>query len=395
MSDLVGRPSVRPRLRVNFNARDFIASFGHPRSSGQRDWPTNGYDVYLTTSGRASLYLLLKSIGLRPGSRIGVPLFVCDAVFEAIVRAGHHPVFLDVDPTTMILSASQLPTRHSIDALVAVHLFGNPVDVESVVSHWGVPVIEDCAHALFSSVRGKRVGTIGSGAIYSFGLGKPISIGNLGAAVVPDVTFVEEITRTTREMPQESQLANAYRAIRSFAISALYRSPWYGMFSYELGRLFEHSLDPMNHGVPDYEVSRRGARGLLEGKFRSYQEDLTAQQERWRALFDAVSDGSADLVIPQAIEKHVLSDSWMFAVRCPSSSARDGLAKSLLRRGIDSIKMYEQVPLIARTRYGYVGGAPIADELCQTVLGLPVSSTGPVDDSSLASLFAQAVRTVR
>jgi dTDP-4-amino-4,6-dideoxygalactose transaminase len=167
------------------------------------------------------------------------------------------------------------------------------------------------------------------------------------------------------------------------------------MFSHELGRLFEHSLDPMNHGVPDYEVSRRGTRGLLEGKFRSYQEDLAAQQERWRALFDAVSEGPADLVVPQEIEKHVLSDSWMFAVRCPSSSARDGLAKSLLRRGIDSIKMYEQVPLIAKTRYGYVGGAPIADELCQTVLGLPVSSTGPVDDSSLASLLSQAVRTLR
>src|SRR5205814_9568454 len=107
------------------------------------------------------------------------------------------------------------------------------------------------------------------------------------------------------------------------------------------------------------------------------------------------SDGGAYLFIPQAIDEHVLSRSWLFAVRCPSYSTRDSLAKSLLRRGIDSIKMYEQVPLIARTRYGYAGGAPVADQLCQTVLGLPVSSTGPVDDSSLASLFAQALRTIR
>src|SRR6266566_2425388 len=149
MSELVGRPSVRPRLRVNFDSRDFVASFGQSCSTGQRDWPPNGYDVFLTTSGRASLYLLLKSIGLRPGSLIGVPLFVCDAVFEAIVRAGHQPVFLDVDPATMIVTPSQLPARRSIDALVAVHLFGNPVDVESIASHYGVPVIEDCAHALF------------------------------------------------------------------------------------------------------------------------------------------------------------------------------------------------------------------------------------------------------
>ena len=395
MNEFVGRPSVRPRLRVNFNARDLVASFGQARPSGQRDWPPSGYEAYLTTSGRASLYLLLKSIGLRPGSRIGVPLFVCDAVFEAIVRAGHHPVFLDVDRATMILAPSQFSAGHSIDAIVAVHLFGNPVDVESIMSSSEIPVIEDCAHALFSKVRGKRVGTIGIGAIYSFGLGKPISIGNLGAAVVPEVTFVEEITKTTREMPQESRLTNAYRAIRSFAISALYRRPWYGMFSYELGRLFEQSLDPMNHGVPNYEVSRTGSRSLLEGKFRMYQASLAAQQERWRALFDAVSDGGADLFIPQAIEKHVLSDSWMFAVRCPSNSTRDSLAKSLLRRGIDSIKMYEQVPLIARTRYGYAGGAPVADQLCQTVLGLPVSFAGPVDDSSLASLLSQAVRTLR
>src|SRR5712691_8289746 len=113
MSELVGRPGMRPRLPVNFSARDLVACLGQEPWTGQWEWPPEGCDVYLTTSGRASLYLLLKSLGLRPGSRIGVPLFVCDAVFEAVVRAGHRPVFLDVDPTTMVLSQSHPPAEQS------------------------------------------------------------------------------------------------------------------------------------------------------------------------------------------------------------------------------------------------------------------------------------------
>jgi dTDP-4-amino-4,6-dideoxygalactose transaminase len=324
-----------------------------------------------------------------------VPLFVCDAVFEAIVRAGHRPVFLDVDPETMVLSASSYLRDRSIDALVAVHIFGNPVDVQPLMSDRPLPVIEDCAHALFSEIRGTPVGLLGVGSIYSFGLGKPISIGQLGAAVVPPGTFADAFWSTVGQMRQESRVASVYRGFRSFAISTLYRRPWYGMFSYELGRQFERSLDPMSHEVGAYEISPARLMSLVRSKMHTYRAALPRQREGWRALSDAVKDGSSDNLVPQATPKGAVSDNWLFAVRCASIVQRDALADLLLRRGVDSVKMYDQVPKIARSVYGYLGGAPDAERLCQTVLALSVPARGAASDRSFPDLVYESVRALR
>jgi len=338
---------------------------------------------------------MLESLSLPAGSKVGVPLFVCEAVFEAVVRAGCQPVFLDVDPETMILPASKLDWQDTVAAVVAVHLFGNPVDVQALSDGRSIPVIEDCAHALFSTMRGRRVGALGIGAIYSFGLGKPISIGRLGAAIAAAKDEAASLARVASGVPLESWSERASRGIQSSAISAMYRKPWYGMFAYELGRAFEHTLDPMAHTVRDYTAADARLWALVVSKLSTYHSRIRTQQNAWKIFADAVIDGSGTQIAPQQIEAGGTSDQWVLALSCGSSSRRDALARALLRFEVDSIKMYDGVPECASRRFGYKGGAPVAERLSKTVLAIPVLTGNKAESiERVAVRLFDAVRTV-
>ncbi len=396
MTHTSGRPGLRPRLWVDFSTRDMLACLhGDNRVRSEDGLPIQRGAGLLLNSGRAGLHVLLKSLSLPAGSKVGVPLFVCEAVFEAVVHAGCQPVFLDVDPETMILPASQLDRQDAVAAVVAVHLFGNPVDVHTLSDGRSIPVIEDCAHALFSTMHGRRVGTQGIGAIYSFGLGKPVSIGRLGAAIAAGKKEAESLERVAGGIPPETWGERASRGIQSSAISAMYRKPWYGMFAYELGRTFERALDPMAHNVREYATADVQLLALVISKLSSYKSRVPFQQDAWKVLTDAAIDGSGNEIRPQLTEPGGTSDQWVLALNCGSRARRDFLARALLRFEIDSIEMYDGVPESASRRFGYRGGAPVAEHLSKTVLAIPVLTGNNADSvERVAGQLFDAVRTV-
>jgi len=128
----------------------------------------------------------------------------------------------------------------------------------------------------------------------------------------------------------------------------------------------------MGHHVSDYEAPKARLQGLVRSKIHSYRARLRKQRQFWHVLSDAMADGSADTFVPQETERDGVSDQWLFAIRCSSTTKRDALADTLLKSGIDSMKMYDQVPEMARLYYGYRGDAIEAEKLCHTVLGIPV-----------------------
>src|SRR3972149_2773806 len=81
-------------------------------------------------SGRAALVTAIRALNLPPGAYIGVPLFCCPVVFKAISMAGCNARFIDIDPETFCMSPEDLSTKRSrIDAVIAVHMFGNLCDM--------------------------------------------------------------------------------------------------------------------------------------------------------------------------------------------------------------------------------------------------------------------------
>ena len=100
-------------------------------------------------------------------------------MFKAVEAAGCKHCFIDIDYTTCCISADDfLRKRNDLDAIIAVHMFGNTCDMHALEDvAEGKPIIEDCAQSLGSMFKGKMTGTYGIAAAFSFRSGKYLSVG--------------------------------------------------------------------------------------------------------------------------------------------------------------------------------------------------------------------------
>ena len=133
------------------------------------------------SSGTAALFLALKGLGIGPGDEVIVPSFVCTALWHAVSYAGATPVLVDIDPVTYHPSPAEVTraiTRKT-KAVIVPHLFGLPADL-SELEKSGIPIIEDCAHALGASMGGRPVGSVGDLTVCSFYATKLITTGEGG-----------------------------------------------------------------------------------------------------------------------------------------------------------------------------------------------------------------------
>jgi perosamine synthetase len=116
-----------------------------------------------TRSARSAIIIALKALQFKPGSRIGVPLYCCPVVFKAIRMADCTPVFLDIDPMTFCISTKDVSAKQArLEALIAVHMFGNVCDMRKLREIMNDrPIIEDCAQSLGSRLDGRLTGSFG------------------------------------------------------------------------------------------------------------------------------------------------------------------------------------------------------------------------------------------
>jgi dTDP-4-amino-4,6-dideoxygalactose transaminase len=150
-------------------------------------------------NGTDALTIALRALGVRPGEEVIVPSFTFYASVEAILNAGALPVFADVDPATMNVTLATVQAVLSDDtaAIMPVHLFGNPAPVDELIG-LGVPVIEDAAQAIGARRGGRRAGSIGTVATFSFFPSKNLPCLGDGGALVTDDPGVAERARRLR-----------------------------------------------------------------------------------------------------------------------------------------------------------------------------------------------------
>jgi dTDP-4-amino-4,6-dideoxygalactose transaminase len=149
-------------------------------------------------NGTEAITIALRALGVHPGDEVVVPSFTFYATAEAVVNAGATPVFCDVDPATFCVTADTVRAAMSSGtrAIVAVHLFGNVAPVEEL-RQLGVPVLEDAAQAAGARLGGRRAGSLGEAATFSFFPSKNLGgLGDGGAVVTDDA----EVAATARRL---------------------------------------------------------------------------------------------------------------------------------------------------------------------------------------------------
>ncbi|MFI5364859.1 MAG: DegT/DnrJ/EryC1/StrS family aminotransferase [Candidatus Binatia bacterium] len=155
-------------------------------------------------SGTAALHLALLACGVGPGDEVITSPHTFIATAEAVSHAGARPVFVDIDPVSYNLDPSRIDAAIGprTKAIIPVHLYGNPADMEPVLAiarRRGLHVIEDAAQAHGAAYRGRRAGTFGAAACFSFYPGKNLGAYGDGGAVVTDNPEIAARVRMLRD----------------------------------------------------------------------------------------------------------------------------------------------------------------------------------------------------
>jgi dTDP-4-amino-4,6-dideoxygalactose transaminase len=155
--------------------------------------------VASVANGTDALTIALQSLGVGPGDEVVVPAFTFYASAEAIPPTGASPVFCDVDPETMQVTAETVRAALTprTRAVIAVDLFGNPAPIPEIAA-LGLPVVEDAAQAAGARLGAQAAGSLGTLATFSFFPSKNLGCFGDGGAIATDDAALADATRVLR-----------------------------------------------------------------------------------------------------------------------------------------------------------------------------------------------------
>lgn len=151
--------------------------------------------IELCSSGAMALVTILSALEVGVGDEVLIPAYVCPSVYGAVKRSGARAVFYDNMKGSWVSSFGEISGRVTARtrAVVVVHLFGIRFgDVEKLKA-LGIPVIEDCAHALTPDINGKRISEGSLCSFYSFNATKLLAAGEGGAIMTNDGDFARRV----------------------------------------------------------------------------------------------------------------------------------------------------------------------------------------------------------
>lgn len=305
----------------------------------------SGNDVVLAPSARIALYWLLKTLGLGPGDQVITQAFNFPAVPAAICATGAEPRYLDLQSGTFEADWSTLDgaVGDRTRAIIATHLYGNPVDlaaVKDVCDRRGIALIEDCAQAIGASVGKQKVGTVGVGAFYSLGPTKNLTILGGGAVSTADpgrFQQLEEMAGRQASLGAGSSLKLAAKV----AVMGVGTHPLvFTTILMPILRWFERRGTDLVHSVMEEKPGMLN--GIEAARLPSRQmaavgvAQLTRLEANNRArvrngwYLRSLLAGIPGVVVPPMREGSVFMS---FPVLHPK---REALAKELRRRGVDT-----------------------------------------------------------
>jgi dTDP-4-amino-4,6-dideoxygalactose transaminase len=177
--------------------------------------------------GRVALFAILKAMGIGTGDEVLTPAYTCFVVPNAICFTGAKPVYIDNMPEKYTIDPEQIEPGISArtKAIVVQHTYGIPGPIEKVLeiaNKHNIPVIEDCAHALGTTIKGKPVGLWGKAAFFSSQWSKPYTTGLGGIAITADEDLQKNLEQVYRQMHNPPVLARGKLWIQFHAFSLLF-----------------------------------------------------------------------------------------------------------------------------------------------------------------------------
>lgn len=287
-------------------------------------------------SGTAALHLALLACSVGPGDEVITTPFTFYATSEAITQAGATPVFVDIAPDTYNLDPSQVEAAVTsrTKAIVPVHLYGQAADMDEIMAvarAHGLWVIEDAAQAHAAEYRGRRCGSIGDIACFSFYPSKNLGCYGDGGMVTSNNAGLMARVRRLRDHGRVDKYEHA-----------------------ELG--WAYRLDALQAAILSAKLPH----------LERWTEQRRVAARRYDLLF-ADSDVVTPLERPD--RRHVY---YSYVIR---TSRRDALVQHLSARGIGVVVHYP-IPMHLQPAYRTMnlsrGSFPVAEAAADQVVSLPM-----------------------
>jgi len=192
---------------------------------------TGAAHAVAVSSGTAALHLALHALGVGAGDEVAVSTLTFIGSVAPIVQRGAAPVFIDSDSTWTLdpdLLDHTVRDRSRIKAVVAVHLYGQPADLDrlrSICAARGIPLIEDAAEATGAQYKGRHVGNDGAVGYYSFNGNKIVTTSSGGMVVTADAAVAAHVrklaTQAREPVPHYEHAELGYNFRLSNVLAAL------------------------------------------------------------------------------------------------------------------------------------------------------------------------------
>lgn len=302
-------------------------------------------------SGTDALYMALRALEIGAGDEVITTPFTFISTSEVIVRVGAKPVFVDIDRDTFNFDLKQVATAitKKTKAIIAVHLFGQPVDMTelmAIAKKHNLYVIEDCAQATGASWQDRKVGSIGDAGCFSFFPTKNLGACGDGGA----------LTTNNKAIADKIKLLREHGLVRDSQVKVTY----------------SHSVTGLNSRLDTLQAA------ILSIKL-NYLDTWNQHRQQLAANYQQLLQVIPDLKLPSALDRG--NSVWnQYTIRITNKSQTDDTTRELVRsklRDKGAIAMvYYPLPLHLQPVYQSsnvsVGSLPNVEQVAREVLSLPI-----------------------
>jgi dTDP-4-amino-4,6-dideoxygalactose transaminase len=312
--------------------------------------------VLLTHSCTAALEMAALLLEIEPGDEVIMPSFTFVSTANAFVLRGARPVFVDIRPDTLNIDERQLESAITprTKAIVVVHYAGVACEMDAVMEiakRRNVMVIEDAAHALMSSYKGKPLGGYGHLATFSFHETKNVISGEGGALVINDARFAERAEILWEKGTNRTQ--------------------------FSLGRVDRYTWIDIGSSFLPGELTA----AFLWAQLEAAKQITTKRLALWNRYREAARALEALGVRAPVVPPECEHNAHLFYLLLPLASQRNEILAELNARGINAVFHY--VPLHsspAGRRYARAAGAmTVTDDCSARLIRLPLWVGMPED----------------
>ncbi len=310
---------------------------------------TGAPEVLLTTSCTDALEMTSILLDIEPGDEVIVPSFTFVSTINAYVLRGAKPVFIDVRPDTLNFDEAQLEATitEKTKAIVPVHYAGVACEMDTILDvaqRHDVPVIEDNAHGLFGSYKGRPLGSLGVMATQSFHETKNISCGEGGALLINDSRY-----------KQRAEIIREKGTNRSrFFRGEVDKYTWVDVgSSFLISDILAAALTAQLEAADAIQAKRKAV-------WHRYRDELNDWGDSVGVQFPTIPDECE-----QAYH--------MFYMLLPSAEAQDGFIKHMRANGVQTVFHYLPLHLsdMGRQFGGSEGDCPVTEDVTQRLVRLP------------------------